>query len=432
MAIAVIGVNFKTAPVEIRERIVFHEEKLPQALKELSNILHVEETVILSTCHRSEIYVAGPNLPRKDHSIIRFLQNIFNLSEEECLPFIYRYHEERAVRHIFNVASGVDSMVLGEAQILGQVKQARQLAETYGTIGRILDRLFRAAIEVGKRCRHETTLGENSGSVSHAAVLLAKRIFSTLEGRTALIIGAGEMGRLTAKSLVKEGLTDIWVTNRTISRAETLAKEFNGKAINFSDFLQHLWKVDIVISSTGAPHYILHSDVVKQAILERRNAPMFLIDLAMPRDLDPKINQIGNVYLYDLDDLEEVVTEENRERETAILQVRQFIETELIKFFSWYHSLGAVPIIKALKEQVEDIRQEETNKFLLKFPDLSLKERTALEALTKGIINKIVHQPLVQLKEFAAEPEGWKYLETAKALFDLTPPLDYKERDASG
>ena len=431
MTIVAVGVNYKTAPVEIREKVAFPLDLIPNSLKILRSITDVSEAIILSTCNRSEIYVVGQNLPKRDEPILSFLQRTFNISQDESLPYLYRYHEERAVRHLFNVASGIDSMVIGEAQILGQVKQAIQIAEKHETAGSVLHRLFRSAIEVGKRGRNESSIGENSSSVSHAAILLAKRIFASLEDRTALVIGAGDTGRLTVKCLSKEGLKNIYVASRNIERAEKLAEEFNGNVIPYDKIYEHLWKADIVISSTSAPHLVLPHKTVQHAITRRRNAPMFLIDLAMPRDIDPTVNRIENVYLYDLDDLEETVAKENKERETAIAKVKQFIEEELVSFFTWYHSLGAVPIIKALREQVEEIRQVETGKFLLKFPHLSLKERAALEALTKGIINKVVHRPLVQLKEYANEPEGWKHIETVKALFGLTT-FDFKENDASG
>jgi glutamyl-tRNA reductase len=326
---------------------------------------------------------------------------------------------EEAVKHIFRVASSLDSMVVGEPQILGQIKSAYEMAVESKTSGIILHRLLHRAFHVAKRVRTETKIGDSAVSVSSVAVELAQKIFETLEKKTVLLIGAGEMCELAARHLISGGVEKVWVTNRTHERAVALAQEFKGEAILFDEMNQGLKKVDIVISATDSPQFLIRHDQMAKVIKERKQKPIFFIDIADPRDIEPSVGDIENVYLYNIDDLKKVADENIKDRGKEAQKAEAIIQDEVIKFVNWYHSLEVTPTIVALRNKFEEIRKKELEKTLSLHPDLSEKEKKSLEALTSAIINKILHTPSTLLKQSNEEAMADLYLDTLRTLFQL-------------
>ncbi len=414
-----IGLNHRTAPLEIREKISFPEEGLVRCLETLQDLSSLTEGLILSTCNRVEIYAATRDPERGVEEIKGFLAQQHHLHLLEFESTLYALQGEEVVRHIFRVASSLDSMVVGEPQILGQLKEAYRTARTTRTTGTLLNRLLHRAFSVAKRVRTETSIGDRAVSVSFVAVELAKKIFGHLEGREVLIIGAGEMCELAAQHLVRGGVKGVTVTNRTWERAMGLAEKFNGEAIPFAEFPNSLLRVDIVISSTSSPDYILRKKEVSKTIRERKNRPLFFIDIAVPRDIDPQVNSIDNVYLYDIDDLQEVAETNIKGRQQEAQRAEEIVATEMEKFCRWYQSLEVVPTIVSLRERLEKIRKRELEKTLSSIPQLSEKERMALEALTVAIVKKILHSPITFLKETSQDSEGELYVDVVKKLFKL-------------
>ena len=362
MKIVLVGLNHKAAPVEVRERLAFTDAELPSALKALSE--YVVEGAILSTCNRTEAYAVA-NLSSAGAEVLkRFLSEYHDVPVGQFEPYLYVYSGQDAIRHLFRVASGIDSMVLGEPQILGQVKDAFEQADANGSIGRILSALFRHAIAVGKKTRTETDISKNAASISYAAVELAKKIFGDLTRCTVLIVGAGEVGKLTARTLLDNSAGALLVANRTYSRALDLANRFNGKAVEFSSLREAIASSDIVISSTGGSQYIVTAEMVKYALQQRRNRPMFLIDIAVPRDIDPQVDKLENAFLYNIDDLQAVREANLREREKEARKAESIVDAETAKFLHWWSTLDVVPTIAALCDKLEDIRQAEMAKTL--------------------------------------------------------------------
>ncbi|MBI2264599.1 MAG: glutamyl-tRNA reductase [Armatimonadetes bacterium] len=419
MPILLVGLNHRSAPIQIREQVAVSESNLPSALTALSQSCPNAEVLLLSTCNRSEVYIAAADLLRQREGILRFYSDFFRQDLDVLNGYFYQYEEEEAVHHIFRVAAGLDSMVVGEAQILGQVRDAFQGALAHRRLGTILDRLFRSAVAGGKRVRTETSVGDNAPSVSSAAVDLARKIFGHLENRTILVIGAGKMSHLTAKHLIATGIGKVIVTNRSVEKAEELARKYQGEAVEFERFPETLRKTDIVITSTSAPLPILAKDQIKQVMRERKNSPLFLIDLALPRDVDPAVHSLENVFLYNIDDLQAVVDESNEEREQEIHKATAIIDKEVECFLRWLHSLEAVPIIKALRLKAERIREEELRKALARLGNIGEKEKKVVEALSAGLVNKILHHSLVQLRERASRPDGKECMECVQRLFGM-------------
>jgi len=417
--ITVVGLSHKTAPVEIREKLTFSVQEQGKILRQLISCKNVAEGVILSTCNRTEVYAVVSDFNRGKDEIMSFLSDICALDKSELLNYLYFKDQESAIHHLFEVSSSLDSMVVGEAQILGQVKEAYQSSFENQATSVVLNRLFREAISVGKRVRTETGIGENAVSISYAAVQLAKKVFEDLKGHTALVIGAGEMSELTAQHLLANGVSAVLVANRTHERAVELAKRFKGKAIKFDDCQDFLKDADIVISSTGAPHYVIHSDIVLKAMRKRRNKPIFFIDIAVPRDVEPEVGDIYNVFLYDIDDLQLVVDANLAEREKEASKAGNIINKEVDKFLSWISSLEVVPTISDLRREAEEIRIVETEKVLAKMSHLSPSDRDLINVLTNGIVNKVLHKPTVGLKESADKKDGYIYIETLRCLFGL-------------
>jgi glutamyl-tRNA reductase len=419
MELIAIGLNHKTAPIDIRERLAFPEDRMETALQQVKSLPSVKENMILSTCNRVEIYATARETEKAVIELKHFLSRFHSLPIKEFDKNLYALVGEEAVRHIFRVASSLDSMVVGEPQILGQIKEAYNLAVESKTSGLILHRLFHRAFHVAKRVRTETKIGNSAVSVSYVAVELAKKIFGTLQRRTVLLIGAGEMCELAARHLISGGVEKVLVTNRTYERALTLAQEFKGEAIPFEEIGQGMKRVDIVISATNSPQFLIHHDQVSKVIKDRKQRPIFFVDIADRRDIEPRVGDIENVYLYNIDDLQKVANENIQDREKEAQKAESIVKDEVAKFVNWYHSLEVTPVIVSLREKFEEIRQKELEKTFSLHPTLSDKERQSLEALTSAIINKILHDPLTLLKQTNKEALTDFYLDTLRTLFRL-------------
>jgi glutamyl-tRNA reductase len=427
MHLSVVGLSHKTAPVEYRERLAVGPERQEEALTAILATGDVLEAVILSTCNRTEIYACTTEEDAGRAAIGAFLSDFFAVDVEELAQHLYWHEGTEMVRHLYRVISSLDSMILGEAQILGQVKEAFAFAFDFGATATAFNKLFRSAIEVGKRVRTETDIGASAVSVSYAAVELARKIFSSIEGRTVLIVGAGKMSELTAKNLVGCGVKNVLVTNRTFEKAEQLAEKFGGKAIEWEDFRDSLKDADIVISSTAATHHVIDREMVSRAMKARRNRPVFMIDIAVPRDVDPEVGQLYNVFLYDVDDLQSVVEANLAEREREATKCEALIEHEVRAFADWLRSREVVPTIAALQAKAERIRVAELERAMSKLGDLSDRDRRVVETLASGIINKMLHDPMVRLRESSRREDDYQYLDSLRHLFGLDQPEDEEE-----
>ena len=420
MDIILVGLSHKTAPVEVRERLSFSDSQTTEGILKLKTYEEIKECAILSTCNRVEIYTTVEKPELGVARIKDFLHSCQpDIPMEEISQHLYTHKNDGVVRHLFRVASSLDSMIIGETQILGQVKDAFDNALLNKTTGMVLNKLFKKSISVAKRIRTETKIGESAVSISFAAVELAKKIFSNLGDKTGMLIGAGEMGELAAQYLVNNGIKDIVVSNRNYDRALHLAKSYNGRVVRFEDFLPEMVNVDVVICSTGAPNYVILFKHVQDIIHKRKNSPIFLIDISVPRNIDPDINKIDNVFLYDIDDLQAVVETNLRARREEAEKGEQIIEEEVVKFTKWFKSLEVVPTIVALKDKVEEIRQKELERTMSRLRSFSPEEVQIIEGLTNTIVNKILHNPLVALKLEAHSTNGLLYAEAVRKLFDL-------------
>jgi len=424
MHIIVAGLSHKTAPVEIREKVTFPEQILSDALHLLTGYPSINEAVILSTCNRMEIYVVASDIEKGKDDVARFISDYHKIKRDKLEKYLYFRDGKNAKLHLFRVASSLDSMVIGEAQILGQVKTAYNAAFESEATSTILNRLFRHAFLAGKRVRTETEIGESAVSISYAAVELAKKVFETLEGRTVMLIGAGEMIELTATHLLSNGVNNVIVTNRTYERAVSLAEKYKGIAVKFTDFVDHMVHADIVISSTGAPHYVVTKDHISKVMHKRKNKPIFFIDIAVPRDIDPAAADLYNVFAYDIDDLDSVVQTNLEERKKAAGIAEEIVESEVHSFSSWLSTLEVAPTIAMLRRQAEEIRKRELEKHLKKLPNLTESDLNTLNALTCAIINKLLHNPVIKLKESANLKDGYQYIESMKYLFDMEDEIE--------
>jgi len=415
--ILTLGLNHRTAPVEIREKLAFPESVQPEALTRLVGDYGLKEAAILSTCNRSELYVAG----EEDGLEVarRFLADYQGVDVTALGDHFYSLSDADAVSHLFRVACGIDSLVVGESQILKQVRETLELAQLNGSARLLLNELFQRSLHVGKRARTETDIGRGRLSISTAAVELASQIFEELADCGALLLGAGEMGELTAQYLVDSDIRQLWVANRTYERAEELARRFSGQATPFDDFPERLTEVDIVISSTSAPDFVLLPDMLRETMRQRRGRPLFLIDIAVPRDIDPEVRNIDNVFLFDIDDLEQVVDANRQDREQEILKVQELIDEELGDFLHWFNALGAGPLIRDLRGRADALRQVELDRWTGKLEHLSEEDRKLVESVLRGYANKLLHAPLVQVREFANAEDGYIRLDTVRRLFDL-------------
>ncbi|MGI8990538.1 MAG: glutamyl-tRNA reductase [Bryobacteraceae bacterium] len=412
MKLLLAGVSHKTAPVEVRERLAFPEARLAPAVRALKQREGIAEAVILSTCNRVEITVctnddcdAGPAIE--------------SLLSESFGPYIYRHEGREAIHHLFRVASSLESMIVGEPQILGQMKAAYNISKSEGAVSGLLDNVFTRAFSVAKRVRSETGIGQMAVSVSYAAVELARKIFGSLAGHTVMIAGGGKMSELAARHLRRSGASRIFVTNRTHQRAVELAQLFQGTAIEYSRFPGMLPEIDILIASSGAPHYILVKEDVQRAISARKNKPMFLIDIAVPRNIEPAVNKVDNVFLYDIDDLQGVVNANLRERMKEAECAEAIVAQEVERMVGRLRVQEIAPTIVSLQEQLEEIRAGEVARTMRKLGPLTLEQREAIDALTRSIVNKIAHGPISELRKQASEPEGVQIIETIRRVFHL-------------
>jgi glutamyl-tRNA reductase len=420
MEIIVVGLSHKSAPVDIREKVAFAPDCIHEALHTVRNLDQVQEGVIVSTCNRVEVYAASRQREQGVESLVRFMSEYHEVPLDALRPHLYVHCGTEAVRHVFRVASSLDSMVVGEPQILGQVKDAYDLAAEGSATGLVLNRFMHKAFSAAKRVRTETRIAQSAVSVSFAAVELARKIFGTLERKSVMVIGAGEMCELAATHLVENGVTEVLVTNRTLTRAEALADRFGGKAVPFEDFARFLPEVDIVVSSTGAPHFVLGVDEMRSAMKARKQKPVFLIDIAVPRDIDPRINGLPNVYLYDVDDLQGVVDANKKERAKEAEKAEAIVLEEVQSFLGWLKTLEVTPTIRALRESFDAIRRAEMEKTLKAFGEgLSSKQQKSLEAMGQAIVNKILHQPTLYLKALADDPEVDFSVDAVRRLFGL-------------
>jgi glutamyl-tRNA reductase len=399
MKVFVVGLNHKIADVDVREKLAFNGPKLEEGLTKFKELPEVQEAIILSTCNRVELYANVRDAVKASESIKTFLSEFHNINRESLNDALYIYDDVNAVGHIFRVASSLDSMVIGEPQILGQLKDAFELAHKKKATGILLNRLMKKAISVAKRVRTETRIAENAVSISFAAVELAKKIFTDLSKKVFMLLGAGEMAELAAKHLIGNGVKEVIVSNRTYERACELAKEFNGRPVRFDEFIQEMTRADIVICSTGASDYVLKKSQMQKVMKERKQRPVFIIDISVPRNIDPETNDLDNVYLYNIDDLQGVVDANRFERQKEAEKAERIVEEEIETFLKWQSSLDSVPTIIALREKAEEIKKEELDKLLSKFPGIGEKEKKAIEYMATAITNKLIHPPTVALKE---------------------------------
>jgi glutamyl-tRNA reductase len=416
MNLQLLGVNHKTAPVEVRERLAIPERKLPEALQQLMSVPGVNEALILSTCNRVEILAHTSN---GGTDLRHFLRRYFEVDPTPYEPHLYEFRQDEAVRHVFRVASSLDSMVVGEPQILGQVKEAYATARAAGTVQSHLDLLLTRAFAVAKRVRTETAVGSSSVSVASVAVELAGKIFGSLEGKHVCLVGAGKMSELAARHLVAQGAGPVFVANRTYERACTLAEHFGGQAIRFDALYDHCERADIVITSTGAPVAIFRREHGERFLAKRKNRPMFFIDIAVPRDVDPEMNKLDGIFVYDIDDLQESVSSHVESRKKEAEHAESIIQTEVERFHVRVQTLHVVPTIVSLQDQFETIRQAELDRVRGRLGHLTPEQEIAVEALSHGIVNKIMHTPIRRLKSAASGPEMTTLIESFRKIFDL-------------
>jgi glutamyl-tRNA reductase len=418
MQLAIVGVSHKTAPVEIRERLAFDGDALRSALTLLVGREDVTEAMILSTCNRVEVVAESPD----DRLIREFLCDFHQIPPDVVSKHLYSFRNVDAIRHVFRVAASLDSMMVGEPQILGQVKEAFRIAADAGTVGMHLHALMNRAFAVAKKVRSETGISQSAVSISYAAVELARKIFGALSGKTVMIIGASKMGELAAKHLLRNGVSSVLVTNRTFERAVELARVFEGAAVPFEHFTDHIDRADIVISSTGAPHFIISKTLADQIIHRRKNKPMFFIDIAVPRDIDPTVNELDNVFVYDIDDLQQVIDENLKERMKEASKAEEIVDLEVQAFCLKMQAREVAPTIVELRDSFEKLRRDEIERNRRYLKDLAPDQQSAVDQITKSIVNKILHPVIEQLKERAHHPDGPEVADILRKVFNIKPP----------
>jgi glutamyl-tRNA reductase len=416
--IVLLGLNHKTAPIEVRECIAFSPDQTTAALASLKDEPSVNEVLLFSTCNRVEILMVADPVAAAVDVTKRLIARSHQIALSEFEKVLYVHTGDQAVRHIFRVAASLDSMVIGEPQILGQIKQAYRLATRQRTTSVILNRLLHRTFFVAKRIRSETGIGSHAVSISYAAIELGRKIFGSLARKKVLLIGAGEMAELAVEHLIHNHVGDIHVANRTFERAVELSRRFKGRPIKFDELIPTLSEVDIVISSTGSPEVIVTREQLKGVQRKRRNRPLFFIDIAVPRDIDPKINRLSNTYVYDIDDLKGVIDENIEDRQREAIKGERIVEEAVINFRQWYQSLDVIPTIKALRKKFEDIAAAEVQKSL-PAERMSEEDRQAVERMTHSLINKILHDPTEVLKRNGCQGGRSAYLDIARKLFKL-------------
>ena len=419
MSVLLLGLSHKTAPIEVRERLALPEQAGGELAGELAQRRGISEAMVLSTCNRVEFLVRGDAGHDPSEEVHSFLAETPRLKIEEASPFLYRYLDRDAIRHLFRVASSLDSMVVGEPQILGQVKDAYAAAKASGAVRGQLDLIVNNAFRVARRVRNETGIGHLAVSISYVAVELARKIFGDLKGLSILLIGAGKMSELGAKHLQNAGASQILVTNRTYDRAVEMARPFSGTAVPFDRLLEVLNQVDIVISSTGSPRFILNKKTAQGVIAARKNKPIFFVDIAVPRDIDPEVNSIDNMFVYDIDDLRQVADDNLRQRQREADQAERIVEEEVTKMVHRLKTHEVAPTIVSLQSELDDLRRAEIERFRSKLGSLDPQQEKALEALTRSIVNKIAHPPITEMKKLASHPDGLHFVEFVNRAFNL-------------
>ncbi|KPK51377.1 MAG: hypothetical protein AMJ63_12635 [Myxococcales bacterium SG8_38_1] len=413
----VVGLSHRTAPVEVRERLAVAPQDLERELREIAAHARLEEALLISTCNRVELYATSANpLQATQEAKQTLAKRLGDAAGDEVL---YQERGIDVVRHLFRVASSLDSLVVGEPQILGQVKEAFDAATEAGTVGTLLGRCFTQAFATAKRVRNETGIAEGTVSVSSIACELAKKIFGNLEGRRTLLLGAGEMGESAARSLRQTG-THLHVINRSEERAQALAESCDGRAVPYEHLTTELVEADVVIASTASPKFILTPQLMKGVVRTRRHRPLFIIDIAVPRDVDPRVGNMDNVFVYDVDDLQQVA-EENlavRAREAALAE--HIVEDEVESFLTWRRSLELAPTIVALRKRFGQVAEEELRRALPRLQSLSEPDRAVLEAMSRSLVNKLLHQPMTELKAGAGAPDGALLIDAVRRLFALS------------
>jgi len=417
--IVLIGLNHTTAPVELRECIAFTPEDTLVALDRLKQEASIDEVLVYSTCNRVEILLVTDNSSVAVDVTKKFIASIHQIPLEQFENFLYQRDNDEAVRHVFRVASSLDSMIVGEPQILGQIKLAYQTATEQKASGLILNRLLHRAFFVAKKVRTETGIGDRAVSISYAAIELSKKIFDSLEKKKVLMIGAGEMAELAVEHLIRHKVGDLHVANRTFERGVSLAEKFNGQAVRFEEIPQWLEQVDIIISSTGSPELVIHRDQVKTAMRARRNRPLFLIDIAVPRDIDPEINRLDNAYVYDVDDLQNTIQENLEDRKKEALKGERIVDEAVIRFRDWYDNLNIVPTIVDLRNKLRRIIENEVDRTLPGLRQTSSTDQEALQKMIETMVNKIMHDPTRLLKMEGHHINKPVYLDLMRRLFNL-------------
>jgi glutamyl-tRNA reductase len=416
--IILLGLNHKTAPVALRECLAFDGEETTVALEALKKLPAVSESMLISTCNRVEVLLVTDDTDTAVKSTRKFISEFREVPVEAFNDALYLHVGDEAVRHVFRVASSLDSMVVGEPQILGQIKEAYRAATQLKTSGVILNRLLHRTFFVAKRIRSETGIGDHAVSISYAAIELGRKIFGSLENKKVLLIGAGEMAELAVENLIRNRAGEILVANRTFERAVDLAGRFRGKAIKFEEIITGLEHVDIIISSTGASEFILKRQQLKGIMRKRRNRPLFFIDIAVPRDIDPQINRVSNTYVYDIDDLKGVVEDNIEDRNREAIKGERIVDEAVVRFQQWRDSLDVVPTIKALRQKLETIAEAELNK-TLQAERMSQAESQSVRRMTRSLINKFLHDPTDTLKRNGCQGGKSVYLDITRKLFKL-------------
>ncbi len=422
-----IGMNHETAPVEARELLSFGKQDRDKAFHDIQAIKNIKESLLLSTCNRVEILFTTEREKEAKESVITFLSHVSSIARGELRPLLYIYNDQEAIRHIFRVGASLDSMMVGEPQILGQVKDAYRIAVDNKSSSVIINRLMHRTFSLAKRIRTETGIAGSAVSISFAAVELAKKIFGDLTGKGVLLIGAGEMAELAAAYLRNNNVAQMLVTNRTLSRAVELAEQFQGSAISFDEIKSQLLMVDIVITSTASPEPIISFDQVRRIMKGRKNRPLFFIDIAVPRNVESRVNEIGNVFVYDIDDLKGIIDDNVGKRQAEAMKAERMVDEEVLKFSAWLRTLKVVPTIRELQEKCERIYQGELQKTLSGFKDLAPEQRNSVERMAKSITKKLLNDPIVFLKGKGEKGSQDFYLDIARKLFNLDG--DTRERD---
>ena len=417
MRFTVIGWNFRKTPVEIRDSLALTPKEQVELGLQLRTRFNLGGVVILSTCNRTELYLV--NAEKQLDQIIEMLESYWDLYE--LMERVYTIQNLDGVRHLFRVASSLDSMVLGEPQILGQLKDAFQSFNEADLTGKLLHPLFTRAFSTAKRVRTETSVASNAVSVSYAAVELAKHIFEDLSKQTVMVVGAGEMAELAVRHFMRNGISELFVTNRTFLSAAKLAEKFQGLAVPFEHLERHLHQADIILSSTGAREFIITKEMVKNCLRQRRGRSMFFIDIAVPRDIDPEINELNGTFCYDIDDLQTLVSQNQIERKKQSIKAEEIIENELIKLELWFKSLSAVPTIRSLRKAFNSIAEEEMVKSFKNLKNIPESERKKVEQLIHRLIQKLLHDPSRNLKKITHDEDAHLYLEYVSKIFDLSP-----------